>query len=449
MSRAKGKNKANSETSESSSSDGGMGTLQTTAVDLEQSFSPIQDPPQTPYMVIPAPLEPSAISSVQSQLHYQNFTLFKYFVSSTSITLAVSNHEDTKHLWSQVVPTLSQAHPFLFHSILAVTTAHVAKRFKGVDSAKERLLEHLKGIHFAEALKLLALQLEEGVHEINCHSTFVGNCMCVMYLLSQRPEASSRRTLDISWALHLRRTCLALPGILPLVREGPIGLLIQQHPPIPPCGRSPSRNIQSMFQKLHSLCIDFDILGPDASEEMNDVKVASAYYTTLYQLRKLWATLEECLVFWVHVDQPSVFASGRHPGTLHMEIIHFVLHSPSLFWDMLQKKSPRALIIYSYFTLVWEGLDLALSKLEGRDDRGGKWWTEGRAAMDIQGILDDLDLMAKSAEDLRNWRDWVTAASNVLGLMKREWWLVDDMYASPGSASTSDIQAATPGYLLV
>ncbi|KAF4622207.1 hypothetical protein D9613_009621 [Agrocybe pediades] len=440
----KGKGKATSEPTDESSTDTSSSALDfalsppffsgfDTPLDIGGAgldFTYIPDAQGSPLASILSPrIEHFAIpAAIRSDSTYQNYTLFKYFVSTTSVTLTISNHDDLKHLWSQVIPTLSHAHPFLYHAIIAMTASHLGKQMRGTsDCGKEIALKRLEEQNFAEAMKLLQRQFRSGLNQVNCHAMFAGNCLCIMYLVSRRRQAnSSRSTLDMSWSLHIRRTTGSLHSTIPFIIDGPVGMLLTEYPPMPSNGTVLCRQGQELFQKLFTLCSDFDSLGSEAAQEMNDIDVASAYYTTVCRLKVVWTTMEECLKSASDASLLGASYITRFPGSLFSAMIDFVVHSPPIFWSRVEQKSPRALVIYAYLSVCWEGVGHSFKLISGGRDEGW-WWTEGRAAMDLQGIRDELDTVAGNDADRWLWRDWIRGAWSIMELISRDSWLSDPL----------------------
>jgi len=402
---------------------------------------------------------------------YSNLSIFQHFVDNTSYTLTLSSHADSRHIWSQVIPTLSQAHPFLFHAILAVTCAHLGYIFTLSNQPEKAAdVRRVEERHYVEAMRSLKMAVIEGIDEVNCHATFAAAVVCILYFVSRRRKPSPfnplsgpiRRHLDLSWSSFIRGTCGALHGLWPMVMRGPVALLVYEFPSTESSTKVLSANTEMMLSKLNLLCLDFNILGAGQAGEMKVMANASGYYAALYNLRMVWAVLEDYCSFSSDLEGNFDSDGNQHlpepqdrlfRGTLGIggssalcaAISQYVLRTPANFWDCLERKSPRALIIYAYYIVCWEGLaygsavddlqvgaggDQADEDADAHQRRFGRWWTQGRAETDLRGIEEELYECATDDNERRIWKEWIEGAWNVFEGLKHGWWIDNDVRAS-------------------
>ncbi|KAF9556556.1 hypothetical protein CPC08DRAFT_711151 [Agrocybe pediades] len=447
--------------------------LTTCELNWNASSSILQGLKDLPHPSLPAFLNsyeslalPKTIASSEIDL-FTDMALLNHYTTSTSFTLSLSYHPDSRHLWSQVIPTLSQANSFLFHAILAITAAHIGyTTLKGEDTEKAGRIRLVEERHYIEAMRLLKAEITQGIDEINCHANFTATVMCMFYFVSRRRRPSPfnplsgkvRRHLDLSWTTFIRGSCGALHGLWPLVKRGPVALLIHEFPLLEPSSQMLSPNTEMMLARLNTLCMDFNLLGPAAAKEMADMGTASAYYAALYQLRMIWVALESCCSSAgasrhsdfdsdgnEHLPEPQDRHFRKELGIgesalLSSCILQYSLRTLPAFWECLENKSPRALIIYAYYVICWQGLSYGscnpavrevLSEGGGTPGRTEAWWVEGRAETDLKGVEEELSEIATNDSEREAWREWLGGAWNVLEGLKNGWWLENNVASIP------------------
>ena len=285
--------------------------------------------------------------------------LLNHFISHTWETMSVSpnDDQDTRHVWAQVVPTLSLAHPLLFHSMLTVTAAHLAHTPASQPRTNLMELKKLEENHFGEAMNYFGHEILSGIDELSCHAVFAATCAFVLYLISPRRHPISIRSnstpttprpLDTTWAYFFRALYGALQHSWPWLVQGPIARLVDDLLPARTSTQTLSLKAESVLARLTLLHSDFNILGPNSAAEMADRSTASAYYDAVWNIRMTWAIME-----WYCA---SIHLEPVDSGEILCALFQFLLQTPPRFWERLESGSPRALIIYSYFTVCWEAL---------------------------------------------------------------------------------------------
>jgi len=381
--------------------------------------------------------------------------LLNHFITTTSHTLSLSSQPDSMHLWSQVIPTLIKAHPFLFHSALAITSAHLSHSLLGTNTGKSDEIRHMEEWHHAEAMKHLKMDLLNGIDEVNCHATFAGDIICILYLIhrSSRPyhrEAAilthGENHLDTAWVWFIRGAYGSVIGTWTCIRHGPVSTLIREYSHISrSTTKQLSKNTESMLSELTQLCINFNILGSQAAQEMVDVPTATAYYNAIYNLRMIWTFLESSCKATSSFPQ-----NGKHKSyePFCSAIIQSVLRIPAQFWDCMEAKRPRALIIYAYIVVCWEGVgysagDSNLDPISDGNDSSpgsniGRWWTSGKAENDLNVIGELLDSLAVDGLEREVWKSWIAGAWRVFYGLKHGWWI-----STEGTSERLDVLGQT------
>ena len=401
--------------------------------------------------------------------------LLNQFISHTWETMTTSPDDNVRHVWAQVVPTLSMAHPLLLHSMLAVTAAHLSHTPVGLEP-EHRLrtdlveLRKLEEKHFKEAMNCVGREILSGIDELSCHAFFVATSVFVLYLVSPRrhpisiPSTSDDisasildvpLTLDTTWSSFIRAVYGALQHSWTWLARGPVALLVDNLPPPRTSTHTLSHKAESMLARLNLLCSDFNILGPDSAMEMGDRSTASAYYDAVWNIRMAWAVLEWYCAS-VHLknsftgqlkSSQDVLNDGSpllpvDSAEVLCALFQFVLHTPSRFWERLESASPRALIIYSYYSVCWEAMSYDRKRLplrvstmcphDGekndpeRDDHAWHWWTQGRAEADLKCIELQLDFVSRSEYERGVYKQWINGAWDVYRQLRQGFWFENE-----------------------
>ena len=116
-------------------------------------------------------------------------------------------------------------------------------------------------------------------------------------------------------------------------------------------------------------------------------------------------------------------------AALYSAIFQFVLRTPARFWECLDKKKPRALVIYAYFVAGFEALNFGCdsslhsthnpwSHLDQTGSTAATWWILGRAEHDLRCVEDELRVLG--VEEI--WRDWVAGAWRIWDGLRKGCW---------------------------
>ncbi|KAF4622246.1 hypothetical protein D9613_009605 [Agrocybe pediades] len=437
------------------------------------------------------PSSHSSIPSVQP-LSTIDLSLLHHFTIATSQTF--SPLPDVTEAWSHIVPgpELGGRWTFVLHACLAAAGAHLT-------SSNSNLSNHgneaavLAEYHYSAAMTLMREEICN-ITEHNCNALFAAAAACNYYMLSRRPsqQGSSSQAvtintisteLDLSWTLLVRSTFGILQQSWQWERKGPLSAMMTRLYPEPSTTipHKLTKNTEQMIEKLHNLASEWGFgLGTMCEEEeLGDVQTATAYYIAAWNLRRIWVVLEYCLGASSLSPHSSATASiheeplsennqpvAPHPKTKRRRIIYrpdllssslfqFVLRTPARFWECLEKKKPRALIIYAHFSACWEALHYGesvfgtaqltpTSHRPGKDKKDGygtgEWWTRGRAAMDLESVEEEL--LRQDAQGAV-WRKWIEGARRCYDGLREGWWLEEEteQLGSPSSFGRIDMQA--------
>ncbi|KAF9556535.1 hypothetical protein CPC08DRAFT_752453 [Agrocybe pediades] len=380
-------------------------------------------------------------------------SLLNHFTTSTSHTLTLCDEPESKYFWSNVIPTLCQAHPFLYHTTLTITAAHCSRT---VAYAENSTIAHkfreLEKRHYKEAMNQMTRTILGGADEVNCHALFASVFIWIYYLLSRRSQLPSSQApsilsdqpfsrgttpqlpLDTSWVTFVRGTYGTLQGTWQWIHRGPVYQLLKERAEqYSDETIQLNANTESMLSELTKLCINFNILGSHRASEMTDPTIAAAYYSAVYRLRGIWCTIE------TYCSPLDIIARSQKHNALSTAIFKAVLFTPPQFWDCLEKESPRALIIYAYFIVCWETVSYGLGEsvldettessqmfdIPSYDASQGvsRWWIKGKAENDLAIIDALLASIARNDYERNSFKEWMGGAWRVLHGLKHGWWL--------------------------
>ncbi|KAF9540734.1 hypothetical protein CPC08DRAFT_730923 [Agrocybe pediades] len=369
-------------------------------------------------------------SSSNNGLSLTDVSLFHHFVTTTSRTMTISPYREVWETWTDAVDRLANSHSFVMEAVLAVAAAHI-------DTEESNTMADY---HFREAFRRLQIELagntKKAINSRNCHGLFMTLNMFLLYALSGRTYkvfgtdgVYTRPYLDTSWTVFLRSAVGVLVQSWPWITTGPIASLFSCIPPIPGIRTSFSCRTEAMFANLNRLCTDGSIDG--ASEELGNVNTATAYFAAIWNIKKIWSVVEEVVGIPPSGSDATVAfssSSTKPPATIANIcnlIYHFALRTPRPFWEALQKKKPRALTIYAYFSVCWEAFHYAcrLKSLETgllSDANKGStlFWVSGRAEVDLKGV--EAELRFSGNWDV--WNTWIAGAWMVFDGLKAGWW---------------------------
>ena len=83
------------------------------------------------------------------------------------------------------------------------------------------------------------------------------------------------------------------------------------------------------------------------------------------------------------------------PDMMVSIMMQFVLRTPQRFWECLENRRGRALVLFAWYCVGWEAV--------------GRWWTEGRAECDLEMVEGAIGT---------EWGKWVVGAREVLKGLK-------------------------------
>ncbi|KAF9552158.1 hypothetical protein CPC08DRAFT_714873 [Agrocybe pediades] len=315
------------------------------------------------------------------------------------------------------------------HALLAVAAAHL-------DTEETMPIgEH----HFSQALQKMGVELQGGITDNNCHALFVAISLLNVYALSQaRYQHLLKRIplradehgpllnkLDTRWTFLTRTSFGILNESWTWVTRGPIAPLLLPYPPTPKTMTPLSQPAEAVFLELFKLCSDVSI--PGAADELGDVQNATAYFVAAWNLRKVWGVMEECIDYRA---RPTGTFPLKKIAAFYSAIFQFVLRVPAKFWDAVDRKKPRALIIYAYLVVCFEGVDYSVQMHERpvnddfaeRDHGTRTWWISGRSERDLHCVEDELRTLGV----LELWKDWTTRAWSIWEKLRAGRWLDPD-----------------------
>ncbi|KAF2102771.1 hypothetical protein NA57DRAFT_52324 [Rhizodiscina lignyota] len=147
-------------------------------------------------------ISPVLKPSSTKPLHARELELLHYWSTTTSLTLAVDRGPETAHIWQAVVPQLAQTNPFLLHSVLGLSAAHVASQHH--DPATSAVYRSVAHQHHGQAAVGFLRASAAPASAVLPFST-----LTMLTMLALLPVSSSRAAdLDnfIQWLLFLRRS---------------------------------------------------------------------------------------------------------------------------------------------------------------------------------------------------------------------------------------------------
>jgi hypothetical protein len=111
--------------------------------------------------------------------------------NSTHHTLSRKEHTDT--IWCNIVPKEALSHPFLMHSILALSALHLSRT--GPRQSRRALYLNLAVAHQSQALALFCEILRD-INKHNARAVFAFAEIVVVYAFGfpETPEAQDPRT---------------------------------------------------------------------------------------------------------------------------------------------------------------------------------------------------------------------------------------------------------------
>jgi len=371
--------------------------------------------------------------------------------------MTVFTQPEVLKAWTEIVPRIGQAYPFVMHAILAAAAAHTYcchTEDSMMDVGERHYTEAVKGI----IQELGGLGDDNGTRRItedNCHALFLAINLSNLYTLSmsrcrylldnnndcgqkrKRKNSPRRRLvalhrLDVTWTAFTRCSFGVLDKSWKWIINGPIAPIFLPYPSIPKAMPTLSKRTETMLTELLRLCGDGLLDG--AAEELADVQVATAYFAAVWNLRKVWGVLEEYVtddaVRCAWYEWRSTHTTLEKAAALYSAIFQFVLRTPATFWECLDKKKPRALVIYAYFVACFEALNFGCdssnpwSHLDSQTgSTAATWWILGRAENDLRCVEDELRVLG--VEDI--WRNWVAGAWRIWEGLRKGWWFDIDV----------------------
>ena len=331
--------------------------------------------------------------------------------------------------------------------------------------------------HYSVTITLMKEEIGQ-ISNANCHALFVAACACNIFLLSRRPREFSSSSqavvtrgseaavgLDTSWTLLTRGTFGILHQSWPWILKGPVSSMFRPYPePSLSATRKLTKNTEEMLKKMNNLAAEWGFGLEGAEEELGDVQTATAYFIAVWNLRRIWVVLEFCLgaskskfdsPITATIDEPeSDTAFERElprkrreiyrPDSLSSSIFQFAIRTPPRFWECLEKRRPRALIIYAYFSVCWEAFNYGSSS-SGNSASSNMWWVKGRAEMDLNAVEGELFRLDTTGE---SWKEWIEGARRCYNGLKQGWWLDEEENRLISTDSVPDDLASSRGIQL-
>ncbi|CCX05264.1 Similar to Sterol uptake control protein 2; acc. no. Q12151 [Pyronema omphalodes CBS 100304] len=294
---------------------------------------------------------------IQESLNLFDLSLMHQWSVSTSDTL--SNNKSIQDLWRYQIPAqLAVHHPFLMHSLLAVSALHLHT----TENKGNNYIE-IAARHQEHAVRGMAACLAHISRE-NCDALVVSSCLVVIYsFVSSRNDGASGSIA--SWVPLIRGVHEILKQAWNWVTQGPLSPLIRQYE-LSSTNEGLDSETEEVLNNLYQLCHNRSLPG---SEELSDTAISTAYFSAIVDLRKSFATVNN----WEHIIG-SIFV---WPITVSDKFV-----------ELLVERRPRALIIFIHycalFTIVEEF-----------------WWTKGSALFELR-----LCEMCLSDEWKDPWISW-------------------------------------------
>ncbi|KAL8718130.1 MAG: hypothetical protein Q9225_004705 [Loekoesia sp. 1 TL-2023] len=294
--------------------------------------------------------------------------LLHQFVTETCYT--TSNRPESHEIWRITVPKEGFNHDFLMRGILAVAALHLShlRPDRAVD------YQHIANSHQDRALGPFQAAMNT-MTESNCHAFFALSSLIVVYgFASPRTPSSLAFTYEgqdsTNWLAIIRGVNSILQPSWPWVENGPLRGLLQPGVFNTMDTRLP-KPADHQLRQLVELCETAE--GGDEAIE--------AYTEAVKALRKCYAKI---------FTRSSVECEVGTAFTWPVEV-------PDKYIQLLQARSPEALVILAHYCVVLHHLD-------------NYWWMKGWAAHLMENIYHELS---------QPWRDWIQWPSTVINQNER------------------------------
>ncbi|KAL9004357.1 MAG: hypothetical protein Q9188_002829 [Gyalolechia gomerana] len=302
------------------------------------------------------------------ELQMGDLELLHQFVTETCYT--TSNRPDSHDLWRIVVPKEGFSHDFLMRGVLAVAALHLSHLRP--DQAAH--YQHIAHSHQDRALGRFQAAMNT-MTESNCHAFFALSSLIVVYeFASPRTPGTLAFTYEsqdsTNWLAMIRGVNSILLPSWPWVENGPLRGLLQPGVFDTSETRLP-KPADHQLRQLAELCETAS--GGDEAIE--------AYTEAVKALRKCFAKI---------FTRSSVECEIATAFTWPVEV-------PDKFIQLLQARSPEALVILAHYCVVLHHLD-------------NYWWLNGWAAQVMENISNELTEL---------WRDWIQWPSTVIARNER------------------------------
>ncbi|KAF8243446.1 hypothetical protein K440DRAFT_589586 [Wilcoxina mikolae CBS 423.85] len=311
------------------------------------SNSPAPQPPQPQLQPHPHPQHQLARcpsfhgvpTTPPDNINIVDLSLMHHWATSTADT--ISNRPNVQVLWRVDIPTLAVHHPFLMHTVLAISALHLCTK----EPARSGHYLPIATRHHDRAVRGMAACLAH-ISRDNCDALVVSSCLVVIYsFVSSRIDESATIA---SWVPLLRGVHSILKQAWAWVAGGPLSPLITQYELSSPSDALDAET-EGVLSSLYRLCTDRTLPG---SEELSDTSTSTAYFSAIAELRKSFATIMQ----WESING---------------NIFVWPITATDKFVELLVERRPRALVIFMHycalFTLIEEF-----------------WWCKGSAMLELR-----------------------------------------------------------------
>jgi len=279
-----------------------------------------------------------------------DLSLMHRWVISTADTL--SSNKAIQDLWRVNIPALAMQHPFLMHSLLAISALHL----QSAESDHEKSIHYLTEAarHQEQALRGMAACLTH-ISRDNCDALVVSSSIVAIYTfvssrideITARPKTIPTTTFP-SWVPFLRGINSILKQVWTWVTSGPLSPLLRQHE-LSSNKEGLDAETEAVLANLYRLCTDRSLPG---SEELSDTTISTAYFSAIAELRMSFATISH----WKHIIG-SIFV--------------WPITASDKFVELLVEGRPRALVIFMHYCALFTLIE-------------GFWWAKGSALHELK-----------------------------------------------------------------
>ena len=304
---------------------------------------------------ITSPVAPSSPDHPTS-LNVADLELLHNYDTSTSYTLATIPALQT--FLRLNVPRMAFSHPFLLHTILAISALHLAHFKKDVQA------KHLTQAHFHYNIALpIATSLLEGINEKTCSALYIFSTMCATFTLGLGPKPGDFLIFGeqgiAEWLFlfrGMRTTLESHPGVLENSDLSPMfSISIRQLSQTTP----PNKHLQALRQLI--------------IERAPEGKNVQVYLTALDELARSFPP----------TSVPGQGSSQTSPQTIFV----WLYRLSDDFVQRLQRRDATALVILAHFCVLLNNL-------------GSFWWMNGWVEHLLSEIYRSLDA------EYRVWISW-------------------------------------------